>query len=120
MHRKGTYVCIEDLELAQDWMRKDDTCCCFSHKPITSDHVDRRTIERIWMDSRSNDWVFGENHQTRSEGAAGQPGLTVRHNNPQRVMGMFLTYKRTSSVEAALRPRSEHVRSRRTPKAPEE
>lgn len=41
---------IEYLDMTEDGVKNGYACSCFSNKPVTSRHVDRRPVKRIWAD----------------------------------------------------------------------
>jgi hypothetical protein len=61
---------IKYLNLTKSWVGNQDACSGLADEPITSDDIKRRTIQRVWMDSCSNDRKSREYRQTCSEGAA--------------------------------------------------
>lgn len=65
-----TYVGIKYLNLTKGWVDDEDTGSGLSDKPVTSEDIKRRTVQRVGMDGRSNYWKSREYCQTCSEGTA--------------------------------------------------
>lgn len=61
-----THVCIEYLRLAEDRVCDEDTRRCFPHKPVTSNNIYRRPIERIRVYGGCEDRETREYNETRS------------------------------------------------------
>lgn len=47
--RNYAYMGVEYLDLTDGWVKNNHTGGSFPNKPITSSHIHRSTVERIWM-----------------------------------------------------------------------
>lgn len=59
---------IKNLNLTESWVRHEDTCGRLADEPIPSENVERGTVQRVGMYSRSHYWKSREYCQTCSEG----------------------------------------------------
>lgn len=67
-------MCIENLDLTQNWMSYYDARSSLSNKPIAVQNILRCTVQRIWVDCRSKDRVFGQDHEPCTEGTTEMKG----------------------------------------------
>ena len=61
---------IKYLNLTESWVRHEDTRGRLADEPIPSENVNRRTVQRVGMYSRSYYWKSREYCQTCSKGTA--------------------------------------------------
>ena len=63
-------MCVEYLKLTKDGMTNNYASGGLANKPVARDHIQRRTIERVWMNGRGYDGEFREYGESRTKGAA--------------------------------------------------
>ena len=104
-------MCVEYLHLSKYRVSNYNMSSGFPHKPVTTCHIQRGSIQGVWLYTNRDNRVPGEYRKASAESATVYSIQSVSVFD----MRLYLTCRRTWSAEASWIPVAVRVGSVQTP-----